>query len=120
MEIMNTETTDQTIEDLINSYRIDILCDCHSLRARIGRSSARRELQKMGQLTLKPIKEYLKKTFPAGKEVNSDLFTAFVSLLFDIIADSNLPSPPCPPFSPETEDKNKEINKWIDYCEANG
>lgn len=105
-----------TIQGLIDRYGEDILYDSHQTETKIQRSEARRELQRRGPRTLKLIARELKITFPEDQEINYDLFMAWVTLIRGIITDHSLPSDPYM----YIKYKDQKVEKWIEYCEANG
>jgi hypothetical protein len=104
---------DVLIKGLINRYNNDILYDAHSTEAKISRSEARKQLQKIGKRSLKLIAKNLETLFPNNEKVDYDLFMAWIRLINGIIKDHNLPQPP---YGPNIKYGNQSVEKWILYC----
>ncbi len=107
----------ESSENLIERYNNDILYDCHQTETKIQRSLAKRELQKRGKSVLKLIGNKIEILFPEGKEIDYDLFMAWISLIYDIIKDHHLPESP---YNTDVKYGNQKVIQWINYCYING
>ncbi len=106
--------------DLIQRYQNDLWYDCHRLPARIGRSDARKELQRRGPVVLKPIGSYLSERFPIGKlsELGNgyaDDFVAWGHLLYGIINDHKIADIPYE----DTPYSDQDMSVWVAFCFRN-
>lgn len=117
---MENKTIDtQTIAELMEEYKNDILYDAHSVELRISRSEANQKLQKIGKDCLKQIGEELNLISSNGNIVDYDLFVAWIRLIMSIIYDKNNRLPE-PPYTRDIKYGQQKVELWIMYCQQNG
>ncbi len=111
------EAVEEIIPWYINRYNNDILYDAHQTETKIQRSEARKKLEKIGKNALKLIAKQLEILFPEDKEIDQELFMAWIVLICGIIKTHTLPKSPYPS---NTRYADQEVGKWITYCNQNG